>query len=153
MAEYVGQVPHILVVEDSPEDSQLVIEGFREVGREVRFTILEEGDDALAFLRREGRHRAAQRPDLIVLDLNLPRKSGHEVLAQVKTEPHLKEIPVIVLTTSSGKSDIARSYELHANCYIVKPLDLDAFMDAIRDIERFWLNLVRLPSREAEARA
>jgi CheY-like chemotaxis protein len=136
---------HVLVVEDNVEDSDLIIEAFREANRSARFTVAEDGDEALAFLRREGAHLAAPRPDLIILDLNLPRRPGHEVLAQLKADPELRRIPVVVLTTSAAEQDVLTSYALHANCYITKPLDLDAFLGVVHTIDRFWLNVVTLP--------
>jgi CheY-like chemotaxis protein len=102
--------------------------------------------EALAFLRREGAYAAAPRPDLILLDLNLPKKDGREVLAEIKTDPVLRRIPVVILTTSQAEQDILKSYDLHANCYISKPVDLDAFVEVVRSIEGFWLAIVRLPA-------
>ena len=121
----------LLLVEDSPGDVRLTIEALKE-GRVINnLTVVQDGEEAIAFLRRQGRYAGAPRPDLILLDLNLPRKSGMEVLAEIKTDPDLKLIPVVVLTTSQAEEDVLRSYELHANCYIVKPVDLEQFMSCL----------------------
>jgi CheY-like chemotaxis protein len=137
---------HILVVEDNVEDSDLILEAFKDRGRNAVFSVVEDGEAALAFLRREGAHAEAARPDLILLDLNLPRKPGHEVLAELKSDPSLRRIPVIVLTTSSAGRDVLASYDLSANCYLTKPLELDEFLQVVRRIEEFWLETVTLPS-------
>ena len=138
----------LLLVEDSPGDVRLTIEALKE-GRVINnLTVVQDGEEAIAFLRRQGRHAGAPRPDLILLDLNLPRKSGMEVLAEIKTDPDLKLIPVVVLTTSQAEEDVLRSYELHANCYIVKPVDLEQFMSVVHAIKSFWLALVVLPPNE-----
>jgi two-component system, chemotaxis family, response regulator Rcp1 len=135
----------ILLVEDNPGDVRLTREALRD-GR-VRNTlhVAEDGVEAMAFLRREPPFADAPRPDVILLDLNLPRKNGREVLAEVKSDPELMRIPVVVLTTSDDEHDVSRAYEYHANCYITKPVDLDRFLVVIRSIEDFWLSIVRLP--------
>jgi two-component system, chemotaxis family, response regulator Rcp1 len=135
----------ILLVEDNPADVRLTVEVLRDGRVQNHLSVARDGVEALAFLRREGRYAGAARPDLILLDLNLPGKDGREVLAEVKSSPDLKAIPVIVLTTSADDRDVARSYELHANSYITKPVDFDQFLAAVRSIEDFWLTRVRLP--------
>jgi two-component system, chemotaxis family, response regulator Rcp1 len=135
----------ILLVEDNDDDSHLMLEAFKEGQVRSRVSIVEDGVEALDFLRRRPPYAQAPRPDLIVLDLNLPKKSGHEVLAELKRDQSLKRIPVVVLTTSASEKDILRSYDLSANCYITKPLDLDHFFAVVKTIDEFWLDLVRLP--------
>jgi CheY-like chemotaxis protein len=135
----------ILLVEDSPSDTQLTIEALKEGKVVNNLTPVEDGVEAMAFLRRQGRHAQAPRPDLILLDLNLPCKDGREVLEELKADPALKTIPVVVLTTSGAEQDVLQSYQLHANCYITKPVDLQQFIDVVRSIERFWLSVVTLP--------
>ena len=135
----------ILLVEDNPGDVLLTQEAFRE-GRLVhRLSVVEDGEEALRFLHREGKHENAPRPDLILLDLNLPKKDGRELLAEVKADPVLRYIPVIVLTTSDAEQDVWKAYKLHANCYLTKPVQMDDFLDKIRSVEDFWLTVVRLP--------
>ncbi len=135
----------ILLVEDNPADAGLVEEAFRD-GRLLHdIHLAEDGVAALQFLRREGRFKNAPDPDLILLDLNLPKKDGREVLEEVKADPVLREIPVIVLTTSDDEADVHRAYGLHANCYLTKPVEIDDFLVKVRSIEDFWLTLVRLP--------
>jgi two-component system, chemotaxis family, response regulator Rcp1 len=135
----------ILMVEDSPGDVRLTVEALKEAKVLNNFSVVEDGVEAMDFLRRQGKHADAPRPDLILLDLNLPKKDGREVLAEVKADDALKAIPVVVLTTSQAEQDIVRSYELHANCYITKPVDLDQFMTVVRSVESFWLTVVQLP--------
>jgi two-component system, chemotaxis family, response regulator Rcp1 len=135
----------ILLVEDSPSDTQLTIEALKEAMVRNRLNVVEDGVEGLAFLRREGKYREAPRPDLVLLDLNLPRKDGREVLAEVKGDADLKAIPVVVLTTSRAEADVLRAYELHANCYITKPVDFEQFLEVVRAIESFWLCVVTLP--------
>jgi CheY-like chemotaxis protein len=138
----------LLLVEDNPGDVRLTIEALKE-GRVInQLTVVQDGEEAIAFLRRQGRYAGAVRPDLILLDLNLPRKGGLEVLAEIKEDPDLKQIPVVVLTTSQAEQDVLRTYQLHANCYIVKPVDLNQFMSVVQAIKSFWLALVMLPPRE-----
>jgi len=135
----------ILLVEDSPGDIRLTREVLRDARIANELHIVGDGDHAMAFLRREGEYAGMQRPDLILLDLNLPRKDGREVLAELKEDPELHLIPVIVLTTSAAEQDVLRSYDLKAACYITKPIDLDEFISVVRSIESFWLSTVRLP--------
>lgn len=135
----------ILLVEDNPGDVRLTIEALKEAKVINNLTVVKDGIEALAFLRRQGAYAAAPRPHLIVLDLNLPRKDGREVLADIKADDTLKRIPVVVLTTSQDEQDVLKSYNLHANCYITKPVDLDQFVRVVRSIEDFWLGIVVLP--------
>jgi CheY-like chemotaxis protein len=137
----------ILLVEDNPADARLTREVFEGGRLATHLNVVPDGDEALAFLRRRGPYADSPRPKLILLDLNLPRKDGREVLAEVKSDPDLHTIPVVVLTTSGAEQDIARSYELSANSYITKPIDLDEFIKVMRSIENFWLSIVRLPPR------
>jgi two-component system, chemotaxis family, response regulator Rcp1 len=136
----------ILLVEDSPADVDLTREALEDAKVHNNLHVASDGVEALAFLRREGRYADAPHPALILLDLNLPKKDGREVLAEIKADPLLRRIPVVVLTTSEAEQDILQSYDLHANCYVTKPVDLDAFMHVVRSIEDFWLAIVRLPS-------
>jgi two-component system, chemotaxis family, response regulator Rcp1 len=140
-----GRPIEILLVEDNPGDVRLTIEALRESKVHNNLHVAKDGVDALAFLRREQGYANAIRPDLILLDLNLPRKDGREVLAEIKADPLLKTIPVVVLTTSRAEQDVLRTYELQANCYISKPVDLDQFISVVRTIEDFWLTIVTLP--------
>jgi CheY-like chemotaxis protein len=135
----------ILLVEDSPSDAKLTLTALKmaKVVNEVSHVI--DGVEAIDFLRRRNGYAAAPRPDLILLDLNMPRKDGREVLAEIKNDPDLKVIPVVVMTTSQAEQDILQSYMLHANCYITKPVNFDRFMEVVRSIENFWLNVVILP--------
>ena len=135
----------VLLVEDNPGDVRLTREALKEGKVHNNLHVAPDGVEALAFLRREGRYTEAVRPDLILLDLNLPRKGGREVLAEVKGDPALRHIPVVILTSSQAEQDIARAYDLHANCYITKPVDLSQFMTVVRSIEDFWLTIVKLP--------
>lgn len=136
----------ILLVEDNPGDARLAQEAIREAQMRNHLNWVVDGVEALTFLRRQGEHRQAPRPDLILLDLNLPRKDGREVLAEIKKDERLKRIPVIVLTTSEAEEDISRAYRLKANCYITKPLELDHFVRIVKSIEDFWFRVVKLPS-------
>ena len=136
----------ILLVEDNPGDVRLIMKAFKECRLRNHISVAEDGVEAIAFLRRQGKYASAPRPHLILLDLNLPRKSGREVLEEIKVDPELRRIPVVVLTTSSAEHDLLRSYDLHANCYINKPVDLEQFVVVVRSIEDFWLSIVRLPS-------
>ena len=135
----------ILLVEDNPGDARLTIEAFKEAKVANRLSHVLDGVEAIAFVRREGKYTEAPRPDLILLDLNLPRKDGREVLAELKSDDKYKRIPVVVLTTSQSEEDIYRVYHLHANCYVSKPVDLNQFMRVVRSIEDFWLTIVKLP--------
>jgi two-component system, chemotaxis family, response regulator Rcp1 len=137
----------ILLVEDNPGDVRLTIEALREGKVHNHLSVAIDGVQALQFLRREGEFADASRPDVILLDLNLPKKDGREVLAEIKGDESLRRIPVVILTTSKAEEDILRSYALHANCYVTKPVDLEQFMTVVRSIEDFWFSIVRLPSR------
>jgi CheY-like chemotaxis protein len=142
-----GDPVDILLVEDNPGDVRLTQEALREGKIRNRLTVAKDGVEALAVLRREGPHAHVPRPDLILLDLNLPKKDGREVLAEIKADESLRRIPVVVLTTSKAEEDILRTYDLHANCYISKPVDLEQFIEVIKSIDDFWLTVVRLPPR------
>ncbi len=142
-----GRPIEILLVEDSPSDADLTKEALHE-GRVINnLRIVGDGEEALAFLRRQGEFAAMPRPDLILLDLNLPRKDGREFLAEIKADESLKCIPVVVLTTSKEESDVMTAYGLNANCYITKPVDLEKFIEVVRSVDNFWLNIVTLPSK------
>lgn len=143
----------ILLVEDNPGDVFLTQEAFREGRLAHRLSVVEDGEEAMRFLRREGKHGNAPHPDLILLDLNLPKKDGRELLGEVKMDPELRQIPVIVLTTSKAEQDVARAYKLHANCYLTKPIQMDDFLKTIRSVEEFWLSVVRLPSKDSYGRS
>ena len=135
----------VLLVEDSPGDVRLTREAFKDAKVHINLHVASDGVEAMAFLNREGKHATAPRPDMILLDLNLPKKDGREVLAEIKESPALKSIPVVILTTSSSEEDILRSYLLHANCYITKPVGLEGFLKVVRSIDSFWLSVVKLP--------
>jgi CheY-like chemotaxis protein len=137
----------VLLVEDDPGDVLMTQEAFEEHKVRNRLSVVNDGVDAVAFLRREGRYADAPRPDLILLDLNLPRRDGHEVLAEIKNDPDLCHIPVVVLTTSQADEDIVRSYQLHANAYVTKPVDFDRFITVVRQIDDFFVCVVKLPRR------
>lgn len=136
----------ILLVEDSPADVLITEEAFAQARLINTIYVVEDGVEALAFLRGEGRYAGARRPDLILLDLNLPRKNGHEVLAEIKSDPVLMQIPVVVLTTSRAEADVLQAYGLHANCYVVKPVEFTNFVAAVQSIGQFWMSVVTLPS-------
>lgn len=135
----------ILLVEDNPGDVRLTKEALKEAKVINHLTVLKDGVEALAFLRREGQYATAPRPHLILLDLNLPKKDGREVLAEIKDDERLKHIPVVVLTTSKSEQDVLKTYNLHANCYVTKPVDLDQFVAVVKSIEDFWFGIVVLP--------
>jgi CheY-like chemotaxis protein len=135
----------ILLIEDNPGDARLTQEALIEGNVKNNLHIAYDGVEATDFLFRRNEYQNAPRPDLIILDLNLPKKNGQEVLAEIKADPGLKSIPVIVLTISKAEEDIVRSYNLHANCFLIKPIDLNQFFDVVRSIEDFWLSLVKLP--------
>ena len=135
----------ILLVEDNPGDVRLTIEALRDSNLRTTLHVARDGVEAMAFLRREGAFADAVRPDLILLDLNLPRKDGREVLAEVKTDEQLQQIPVVVLTTSKLEEDVLRSYKLHANAYVTKPVDFDRFIEVVRQIDEFFVTVVKLP--------
>jgi CheY-like chemotaxis protein len=142
-----GRPIEVLLVEDNPGDVRLTREALREGKVRNNLNVARDGVEAMAFLRREGSYAGAARPDLILLDLNLPRKDGRQVLAEIKSDADLRTIPVVVLTTSQADQDIVRSYDLHANCYVTKPVDLDQFITVVKSIEDFWLTIVKLPAR------
>jgi two-component system, chemotaxis family, response regulator Rcp1 len=135
----------ILLVEDNPGDVRLSRETLKDFKVLNHLSVVGDGVEAMAYLRREGKYVHASRPDLILLDLNLPRKDGREVLTEIKVDEHLKRIPVVILTTSSAEQDILNTYEHHANCYIKKPVDLDQFSAVVKSIEEFWFTTVQLP--------
>ena len=136
----------LLVVEDSPGDARLIREALREGAVPTQLTLVTDGEEALNVLHRRGAHAKAPRPDLMILDLNLPKISGKEVLADVKADPALRSLPVVVLSTSGSDEDVGAVYALHANCYVRKPVELDEFLRAVRGIAAFWLTVVRLPA-------
>jgi chemotaxis family two-component system response regulator Rcp1 len=142
-----GQPVEVLLVEDNPGDVRLTEEAIKAGKIPVHLNVAWDGLEALAFLRQVGPYANAPRPDLIFLDLNLPRKGGREVLAEIKHDSRLRRIPVVVLTTSKADQDILYSYDLHANCYIPKPVDLKQFMSIMQAVKHFWLNVVKLPCR------
>jgi len=135
----------ILLVEDNPGDVRLTVEALKEAKVVNKLTVVKDGIEALTLLRRQGQYAQAARPDLILLDLNLPRKDGREVLAEIKADDDLKRIPVVILTTSQDEQDVLKTYNLYANCYITKPVDLDQFITVVKSIEDFWLGIVVLP--------
>jgi two-component system, chemotaxis family, response regulator Rcp1 len=141
----------VLLVEDNPGDVRLTREALKEGKVCNNLSVVQDGVQAMAFLRREGPYAGAPRPDVILLDLNLPRKDGREVLEEVKNDPQLRSIPVVVLTSSEADRDIARAYALHANCYITKPVDLDQFITVVKSIEDFWFSIVKLPQEGPRA--
>jgi two-component system, chemotaxis family, response regulator Rcp1 len=143
-----GTTLQVLLIEDSPGDVRLMQEVFREANMSINLHVTMDGVEAMAFLRREGQHGHAPRPDLILLDLNLPRMDGREVLARIKKDDSLKTIPTIILTTSESEVDIVRSYQLHANCYLSKPVQLDEFETLVKRINDFWLVKVKLAKRQ-----
>ena len=140
-----GRPIEVLLVEDSPGDVRLTQEAFRDATVRTRLHVVTDGVEAMAFVKRQGEHANAPRPDLILLDLNLPKMDGREVLALIKEDADFKTIPVVVLTTSGAEEDILRTYRLHANCYLVKPVDLNGFLSVVKSIDDFWLARVRLP--------
>ena len=135
----------VLLVEDSPGDVRLTREAFKDAKVHINLHVASDGARAMAFLNREGEHADAPRPDLVLLDLNLPKKGGREVLQEIKESSTLKSIPVVILTTSSSEGDILKSYQLHANCYITKPVGLEGFLTVVKSIDNFWLSVVKLP--------
>jgi CheY-like chemotaxis protein len=141
-----GKPVDILLVEDNPADARLTVEALKDGKLSNTLHIVEDGVEAMAYLRKEGKYAAAVRPDIILLDLNLPRKDGREVLAEIKADENLKRIPVVILTTSKAEQDIVKTYNLHANCYITKPVDLDQFINVVKAIEDFWFTIVKLPN-------
>jgi len=145
MSDIIVRPIEILLVEDNPGDARLTQEAFREGKIGNNLSVVSDGLEALAFLRQEGQYENATRPDMILLDLNLPRMDGRELLARIKSDEELKRIPVVVLTTSKAEEDILKSYNLHANCYISKPVELSQFLEVVRSIEDFWMTIVILP--------
>ena len=143
--EHIGRPIEILLVEDNPGDIRLTREGLKEGRIFNNLSVVEDGVEAMAFLRRKGEYADAPHPDLILLDLNLPKKDGREVLKEIKSDPKLRRIPVVILTTSRAQEDIMDTYDQHANCYITKPVDFDQFVNVVKSIENFWLTIVRLP--------
>ncbi len=142
-----GRPVEILLVEDNPGDVRLTQEALREGKIRNRLHRVGDGVEAMEFLHRQGKYADAPRPDVILLDLNLPRKDGREVLAEIKKDDTLRRIPVVVMTTSSAEQDILRAYDLHANCYVTKPVDFDQFIEVVRSIQDFWFTIVRLPDQ------
>ncbi len=140
-----GTVTEVLLVEDSPGDVRLTREAFREANKSIHLHVACDGVEAMAFLKREGAHDRAPRPDIILLDLNLPKMDGREVLAHIKDDEDLKTIPIVILTTSEAEADIVKSYHLQANCYLSKPVQLEAFESLVKSINDFWLTKVKLP--------
>jgi len=144
----VGGMPiEVLLVEDSPGDVRLTQEAFRDANREIRMHVASDGVEAMAFLRQQGDHSHSPRPDLILLDLNLPKMDGREVLAHIKDDQSLKLIPTVILTTSDAEADIVKSYQLQANCYLTKPVQLDEFELLVKSINDFWMTKVKLPQQ------
>ena len=150
--EKVTRPIEILLVEDSPGDVRLTKEALKDAKMLNRLHVVQDGVEALDFLRRQGKHTGAIRPDLILLDLNLPKKDGREVLAEIKEDVDLRRIPVVILTISKAEEDIFKTYDLHANCYITKPVDLDRFMEVVKAVEDFWLAIVKLPPNGTKAK-
>lgn len=141
-----GQPVEILLVEDNPGDVRLVVEALRDNKVQNKLRVAKDGMEAIAMLRREDKYADAPRPDLILLDWNMPKKGGPEVLGEIKEDPKLKHIPVVILTSSNMREDIIKAYNLHANCYVIKPIDLEQFITVIRSIIDFWLTTVKLPT-------
>jgi CheY-like chemotaxis protein len=137
----------ILLIEDNPGDVRLTQEALRDGKVINKLTVVSDGVQALDFLRQKGRYAGATRPDVIFLDLNLPRKDGREVLAEIKDDPDLKRIPVVVITSSKSEEDVLRSYNLHANCYVTKPMDFEKFVSVVKSVKDFWMGIVKLPPR------
>jgi CheY-like chemotaxis protein len=143
-----GTTIELLIVEDDPGDVVLTREALAGAAVPHNLSVVGDGEDAVAFLRRQGDYTGAPRPDLVLLDLNLPRLDGWGVLAQVKSDPQLRSIPIVVLTTSAAREDVTRSYDLHANAYVTKPVDLEAFTDVVRQVDEFFLTVARLPTAD-----
>jgi chemotaxis family two-component system response regulator Rcp1 len=142
-----GRPIQILMVEDNPDDIELTVEALKDARVGNSLSVVKDGEEALSYLHCQGKYQQAVRPDLILLDLNMPKKDGRDVLREIKTDPHLKRIPVVILTTSQAEEDILHTYDLHANCYITKPVDFNQFLKVVRSIEDFWLTVVKLPPR------
>ena len=135
----------ILLVEDNPGDVRLTKEAIKEAKIINNLNVVEDGVEALAYLRKKGKFKDVNRPDIIFLDLNLPKKNGREVLAEIKQDINLKQIPVVILTVSKAEEDVIKTYELHANCFITKPVDMDQFIKVVKSLENFWFSIVKLP--------
>jgi chemotaxis family two-component system response regulator Rcp1 len=146
-----GRISNVLLVEDSPGDVRLTQEAFREANPSVYLHVANDGVEAMIFLRNQGSHVRAPRPDMILLDLNLPKMDGRQVLAEIKKDDALRMIPTVILTTSGAEADVAKSYQLQANCYLTKPVQLEAFEDLVRSINEFWLTTVKLPQKRNSA--
>jgi len=146
-SERIGRPIQILMVEDNPDDIDLTMEALKDAKVRNILKVVKDGEEALAYLHGEGQYQGSLRPDLILLDLNMPRKDGREVLKEIKNHPTLRRIPVVILTTSQAEEDILNTYDLHANCYITKPVDFSQFLKVVRSIEDFWLTVVKLPPR------
>jgi len=146
MSDEPGNGVAVLLIDDNPGDVRLTREALKETGRSTDLSVVNDGVEALRFLRREGPYSNAPRPSLILLDLNLPKSDGRQVLAEIKTDDDLKMIPVVVMTSSDSQHDIRSAYSLHANCYITKPVDFDAFVSLVQFIERFWFSVAKVPS-------
>ncbi len=144
-----GRPAEILLVEDNPGDVRLAKEGLKESKITNNLHVVDDGVDAIDFLHKEGKYADAVTPDLILLDLNLPRKDGREVLAEIKADENLRRIPIVILTTSKAEEDVIKSYNLHANCYVAKPVDLDQFVKIVKSVNNFWFEMVTLPTEEA----
>lgn len=141
-----GRPADFLLVEDNPGDVRLTQEALKSHKVQNNLHVATDGEEAMAFLRRQGKYANAPRPDIILLDLNLPRKDGREVLAEIKSDPNLKAIPVVIITSSEAEQDVVKSYNLNANCYITKPVNLDQFIKVVQSINDFWFTIVKLPS-------
>jgi len=142
-----GRPIQILMVEDNPDDIELTVEALKDSRVRNHLIVVKDGEEAISYLQGKGQYQNAVRPDLILLDLNMPRKNGRDVLREIKNDPKLKRIPVVILTTSQAEEDIIHTYDLHANCYITKPLDFNQFLKVVKSIEDFWLTVVKLPPR------
>ena len=143
-----GRPIQILLAEDNPDDIELTVEALKDSRVRNRLIIVKDGEEAISYLQGKGKYQHAVRPDLILLDLNMPKKNGRDVLREIKNDPRLKRIPVVILTTSQAEEDIAHTYDLHANCYITKPVDFNQFLKVVKSIEDFWLTVVKLPPQE-----
>ena len=142
-------IVNILLVEDNPADVMLTREALKESKINNVLNVVMDGEEALLYLRKLGKHKSAETPDLVLLDLNLPKRNGHSVLTDIKADPNLKSIPIIILTTSSAEEDISNTYANHANCYIIKPTDFRKFIDVVKSIEDFWVTIVKLPKKKS----
>jgi chemotaxis family two-component system response regulator Rcp1 len=140
-----GRPVQILLAEDNPDDIELTVEALKDSRVRNRLIVVKDGEEAISYLQGKGKYQHAVRPDLILLDLNMPKKNGRDVLREIKNDPKLKRIPVVILTTSQAEDDIAHTYDLHANCYITKPVDFNQFLKVVKSIEDFWLTVVKLP--------